>query len=352
MKNINFFRYTIIASILFLIVMFGYEAFSFYIYKTYNATESLEMYLTSNFNIILVLEPILKQSLLTLTILLFGLSVSTNILKLTKIDNKKKWNLFMFTFVILLAIIVCMLVMITYANILLYEITSLLMMALIIIWICVVIVDFIKTKNNNTSIFSRVVIAVLSLIVIVTNTYKVTNDYKVNVSLQSAFDYLIEQKERILLDYGDDEASKELIQKEIDGYKAMKLTLYETSLYSGKSVFALYDRLNIDLFLSSEDRIIQVEDRTIMLENYLYSENHSAKYTINYGLYIGGYSTSIISIAVMIIAVITLKLFPLKRIVEETNSELLEVLELKLADGVITVVEYEALINTINRKGK
>lgn len=348
MKNINFFRITIIAALLFTIVMLGYEVFAIYMFKTYKSTQALELYLIENYKMILVLEPYLKQGLLTLTILLFGLAIANNILKLTKIDKTKKWNLYMMTTALLIAIIILMLIMMTHASVLLYEITSLLLMLLIIIWISIVIFEYIKTKNNKTSIFTRVVIAVLALTTIVTNTYSVINDYKVNDSLNNSFDYRIEVRKEIIENLTDEETIA-IFKQEIEGYEAMKLTLYTTSLFSGKSSFAMYDKLYIDFLLNNEEKLIAIEDRTSMLENYLYTEDFYSTYTINYGLYLGGYSSAIIAISLIVLSVITLAIFPLKRIEEVDNSALLNLVETKLDDGVLTVIEYETIMNKINK---
>ncbi len=346
MQKINFFKLTIISSIIFLVVMFFYESLAYYAYHFYDGDLTVQQFIIKNYSIFMKLEPILKQSFIVTTIFLFGCSISKNILQLTKMPRRRQVILFIFTFTTLGLLIFLMLTMITYASVELYTISSFLMMLLLIIWITTIILDFIKTKNNNTSIISRVVIAVLGISLIVVNTNKVINDYKVNTSLLNSIDYRIQRYTNQL--EGLDEDSKAIIQSYIDDLEEKKVPIYNVSLYAGKSVFVFYGDIEIDLFLSVVDKAKALEDRITLVESYLYTEDMYDIYTINYGLYIGGSSSGIITLLLIVLAAITLKLFPLSR--EEELAEISDVVELlnqKLALNIITVKEYDILLKRI-----
>lgn len=342
MSKINFFKLTIISSIIFLLVMFLYKGIAYYSYNIYSGDLSTQEFIIKNFSFLMKIEPILKQSLIISTTFLFGCSVSNNILKLSKIKLLNKTILYITTFCILGLLVFLLLVLMTISSIMLYQVTSIMMILLIIIWIGTIITDFIHTKNNNTSIISRILIAVLTVALIIVNTTKVNNDYKVNQSLLNSIEYRIETYEKILVDL--DEESKVIVQGYIDGLNNKKLPIYSTSLYAGKSVFVFYGDIEVDLFLSAVEKAQTLEDRINVVKSYLHTEDVYDIYSINYGLYIGGSSSSVISLVLIVLAIITLKLFPLTREEEIVDNELEALLEEKLNSNLITEEEYQLLI--------
>lgn len=346
MKKISLFLLTIISSILFLIVMFVYEGLAYYAYHLYSGELSTQEFIIKYYSTFMEIEPVIKQSLLVSTILLFGCTVSNNILKLTNITKKLKTRLYLSALSVLFVLITLLLIMINYSNIMLYQITSALMMLLLIIWIATIITDYIKTKNNTTSIMSRVIIFALGLMLVITNTSKVINDYKVNSSLVNSIEYRIDILNKQMVNA--DDASKEVLQSLIDNFEEDKLPIYTTSLYIGKSVFVFYGDIEVDMFLSAEEKVVMLEDRISVLENYLYTEDVYDLYQINYGLYLGGDSSKIITLVLIILSIITLKLFPLTREKNEpVTSDATEYIKIKLASNSITEEECEALLRRI-----
>lgn len=346
MKKINFFMLTIISSICFSVVMLTYQILSYVLLKDFDGTsQSLVNEIADKYQVILMLEPILKQAFLASSFLLFGFSVANNILKLTKISKKQKTIAYIFTFAVLAGLVAMLLVMITYTNVLMYQITSLLMILLIVIWISTLLLDFIKTKNNNASLFSRVLIKVLMLTLIIVNSYKVVNDYNVNKSLINSYDYKITQLQT-QLEFVDED-SKEVLLQNIQYYDNMKDSLYTTSLYAGKSAFFMYGQFKTNIFDSKEDKLVQMDQYILRIEEMLYTEDIYDIYQINFGLYIGGNTSPIITIALIILGVLTLKFSPLKREEELHSSEITDLLLEKLEENIITEEEYLILLRRV-----
>lgn len=348
MKNFNILKFTLIFGVLFALTVAFYYIFAQNIYSSFDNTTDITNYLKENYKTILYLEPYIKQTLLTILICFFSLGVLQNILKLSNV-NKLFIKIYFYT---VLAIVVLLTLLLTitifYGNLFIYQTTTILMFLLTLIWISTIMIDFIKTKNNYQSIFIRVGLAVLGLMLIISVGYKVTNDYKVNVSINNSYEYKIVQLENAL-EYLDEE-SKVLVLKQIDYYQMMQIPMYSNGLYSGKSAFSMYNILDTNLF--SENRLTQIQDAIEQINNLVFNYDDSdvtfEKYDINSGLYVVGDFSKILMVLILICGGICSFKYPLLREeLEDTDSEVEEILTVKLIKNLITKEEFKKLMKEV-----
>lgn len=348
MSKINFFKITMFNVLLFVIVFVVYSIFSANVYSNYNTTDEIVNYLLNHHKTFLLIEPYLKQFLLTLIITSFSLGVVQNILKLTNVCEIFK-KIYYYSALVLVSILILLSVItIFYANLVIYNITTILMFILNLIWIITIMIDFIKTKNNYQSIFIRISLAILGAMLIISVGSKVTNDYKVNVSLYNSYEYKINQLENTLPYL--DEDSKITINKQIETYQMMQIPLYSNALYSGKSTFYMFNTLHIDTF--SSDRLTQKQDAINQIEslivNYDNSNINFQTYDINSGLYVGGDSAKVLMVIILLVGIVCSIKYPLLRDENiDTDSQVEEHLTVHLIKKLITKEEFEQLIKKV-----
>lgn len=348
MKNINFLRLTTISIFLFVISILVYYGLSVYVYNSYDSTEEISKYVVSNYKTLLELEPIIKQSLLSITTALFGMGIAQNILKLTNINERFKKVYFVFSLVIVWSLTALTFVTIFYADVSIYKVSTFLMFLMTIIWITTIIIDYIKTKNDYQSIFIRIALAVLGVILVISVGDKVVNDYKVNVTLFNAYEYKIEQLEK-QLEFVDEE-SKEWINGQIDYYENIQLTLYSNGLYSGKSAFFMYNELDVDLFGS--DRLVQRNNAVKVIEDLLSTALtddtvNFESYDINPGLYVGGDTTKVIMVLILVLGILCSFNYPLIRDDQEEENLVNEMVTVKFIQNKITKEEFSDLMKKL-----
>ncbi len=345
--KINLLKITMFFVVSFVISIIVYYIFSLNVYNKFDNPTDIVNYLNNNYELALKLEPIIKQLLLTCVSTCFGLGVIQNIKKLTLNEKNKK---VCYNISLSIVIIISILLTITtfYGNIIMYSISLSLMLLILIIWITTIMFDFIKTKNNYQSIFIRISLAILGGLLIITTSYKVTNDYKVNVSIYNSFEYRIEQLES-QLPYLDD-IDKDVVLKVIEGYEIMQLPMYSNGLIAGKSTFSMYNTLKINYF--SSDRLTQTQDAIEQINNLVFNYNNEnllfETYDINPGLYVTSNSNKVIMFLILIVGLICTIKYPLLREeMEEENIE--EVITVKFIKDLITKEEFKTLMKKVEK---
>lgn len=349
MLKFNFLKITAYAVFVFVCCIIFYNFFAWYTFNKYDDVSKITSYLLENYEMIFKAEGYVKQTVLSIVILFYGLGVAQNTLKLSNINELAKKVYFSFTLVVVSLLSIVSIILIFTSSLVLYQLTSLLMLLITLIWITTIMIDFVKTKNNYQSIFIRVALAVLGVILVSSVSTKVVNDYKVNVSLNNYYEFKIEQLEQ-QLPYLDD-ASIVVIQKTIDSYKEMQIPLYTTGLYSGKSVFFMYNTLSVDLF--GEDRLIQLDNAVNVLNDLIDNYNPEEGvidfeiYDINAGLYVGGSTIKILMVIILLLGAVCSIKYPLLReendVEEDTELEITK----QMVKELMTKEELKALIKKV-----